>query len=165
MPRKPKILIVEDRVQDMNLTIRSITKAGYDVDIVKARHGVEAIEILERADDRRPDLVLLDWMLPLKSGDEVLAHIRGCPRLRTVPVIVLTTSRDEDDHRLRGADESGEKGEKHAASANSSAPQKANLEGLASGGFDGVFDRIIVGLPVADIFGLLLTSLTFRSAS
>ena len=74
-------------------------------------------------------------------------------------------SRDEDDHRLRGADESGEKGEKHAASADSSAPQRATLEGLASGGFDGAFDLIIVDLPVADIFALLATSRAFREAA
>ena len=80
--------------------------------------------------------------------------------------------RGEDNGRLRGAcykrtkrDESGDKGEKLAASADSSAPQRATLEGLASGGFDGAFDRIIVRLPVADIFGLLLTGKAFRDVA
>ena len=73
--------------------------------------------------------------------------------------------RGEDDHSHDGADERGEKGEKHAASADSSAPQRATLEGLASGGFDGALDRIIVRLPVADIFALLLTNRAFREAA
>ena len=79
--------------------------------------------------------------------------------------------RGEDGHRQRDAcerakrDESGEKGEKETASADSSAPKRAPLEGLASGGFDGPFDRIIKGLSVADIFSLLLTSSAFRDAA
>jgi CheY-like chemotaxis protein len=63
--------------------------------------GVEALDFLHRrppyADAPRPDLILLDLNLPRKDGREVLAEIKADPALRTIPVVVLTTSRARDD--------------------------------------------------------------------
>lgn len=90
-----KIMLVEDRPQDMRLTIRALKKAGYDIDVVMANHGKEAVDLLESGNN--PDLVLLDWRLPIMSGEEVLTYIRSKEDLRTLPVIVLTTSNDPED--------------------------------------------------------------------
>lgn len=89
------ILLVEDRPQDVRLTMRALKKAGYDESAVTvAEHGRKALDLLKGA---KPDLILLDWMMPLVNGEEVLREIRRNPALRSIPVIVLTTSRSERD--------------------------------------------------------------------
>jgi len=98
-----RILLAEDRPQDVRLTQRALKKAGYQVDLDIATNGREALDKLQRvngyAKDPKPDLVLLDWMMPLVDGQEVLQEIRKDPVLKGLPVIVLTTSRDERDVR------------------------------------------------------------------
>lgn len=101
MPRR--ILLVEDRPQDVRLTQRAIKKAGYSVDVDVAGNGQEALDRLNRIDGHAgtelPDLVLLDWMMPLVDGREVLQAVRKDtnPALRRLPIVVLTTSRSEGD--------------------------------------------------------------------
>jgi CheY-like chemotaxis protein len=97
MTRNHRILLVEDRDPDVRLTKRAIKKAGYTVDITVAVNGKEALDKLRDVTSPLPDLVLLDWMMPLVDGSEVLQAMRQDPRLRSVPVIVLTTSSSEGD--------------------------------------------------------------------
>lgn len=94
--RKRRVLIVEDRPPDVRLTRRALKKAGYDVDIAVAENGREALDYLTQGAPR-PDLVLLDWMMPLVNGEEVLEYIKSDSELCGMPVIVLTTSASEND--------------------------------------------------------------------
>lgn len=98
---KYRILLAEDRPQDVRLTQRALNKAGYEVDLDVAANGREALDRLQKvngyAQTPLPDLVLLDWMMPLVDGLEVLQTVRKDPALRRLPVIVLTTSKTEGD--------------------------------------------------------------------
>ena len=98
------ILLVEDNPMDEELTTRALRKAGITNEIVVARDGSEAVEILlgtgsapETALPRLPALVLLDLKLPKLNGIDVLRRIRADPRTRLVPVVLLTSSNEEDD--------------------------------------------------------------------
>ena len=96
------ILLVEDRPQDVRLTLRALKKAGFgDVIVTVAEHGKKALDILQKRTPHEkavlPDLILLDWMMPLVNGEEVLREVRLDPVLRRIPVIVLTTSRSDLD--------------------------------------------------------------------
>lgn len=98
------LLLVEDNPSDEELTLRSLRKHNIANDIVVARDGVEAIEFLfcEGAHAGRdpadlPDVVLLDLKLPRMSGLEVLQRIRADERTRTLPVVVLTSSSQDED--------------------------------------------------------------------
>ncbi len=93
---KHRVLIVEDRQADVRLTQRALKKAGYDLDIDVTSNGKEALDHLSNGKPK-PDLVLLDWMMPLVNGEEVLTEMRADPKLRSLPVIVLTTSASEGD--------------------------------------------------------------------
>lgn len=101
MSRKARVLIVEDRAADVRLTRRALKKAGYDVDIEVATNGREALDRLNNINGHAgapdPDIVLLDWMMPLVNGEEVLKEMQKDPRLRRMPVVVLTTSASEGD--------------------------------------------------------------------
>ena len=96
LQRKRRVLIVEDRPSDVRLTRRALKKAGYDVDISVAENGREALDHLTQGAPK-PDLVLLDWMMPLVNGEEVLDYMQADPNLRSIPVVVLTTSTSEKD--------------------------------------------------------------------
>lgn len=105
-----RILQVEDNPADVELLADALDELGGDTTIMTAADGAEAIAILTRtgahAGAPRPDLVLLDLNLPVTSGHEVLAAIKSDAALRTLPVIVLTTSRSSEDVRTsydRGA--------------------------------------------------------------
>ncbi len=98
------ILLVEDNPADIRITERALRASPLAAELRVARDGQEAVEYLLRqgknADDpswRPPDLILLDLNLPLLTGREVLERIRATPTLRTVPVVVLTTSRRQED--------------------------------------------------------------------
>lgn len=100
--RKPaEILLVEDNPGDVHLIKEAFNAGDAAVTIHVAVDGEQAMQFLRRegpyAAAPRPDLVLLDLKLPRKSGHEVLAEIRYDENLRTIPVIVLTTSRAEKD--------------------------------------------------------------------
>lgn len=93
---KHRVLLVEDRPADVRLTMRALRKAGYDLDIDVAENGREALDHLN-SENPKPDLVILDWMMPLVNGEEVLTEVRSNPSLRRLPIIVLTTSASEGD--------------------------------------------------------------------
>jgi CheY-like chemotaxis protein len=95
------VLLVEDDPGDVMLIREAFSdhKVGNVLTVVN--DGVEAMKYVrgegEYASAERPDLVLLDLNLPRKSGAEVLAEIKGDPKLTTIPVVVLTTSQSEED--------------------------------------------------------------------
>jgi chemotaxis family two-component system response regulator Rcp1 len=99
--RPAEILLVEDNPGDVRLTIEALRESKVANNLNVARDGVEALAYLRRegayADAVRPDLILLDLNMPRKDGREVLAEIKAEPALRTIPVVVLTTSRAEQD--------------------------------------------------------------------
>jgi two-component system, OmpR family, phosphate regulon response regulator PhoB len=93
---KPLVLIVEDEAPLVTLLRYNLEKEGFQV--CEAGDGEEAlIQIAER----KPDIVLLDWMLPLVSGIEVCRQIRRSPQTRQLPVVMLT-ARGEEVDRVRG---------------------------------------------------------------
>jgi len=98
-----RILYVEDSVEDVELTLSALEERGLVNEVVVARDGVEAVEYLERrgrfaaepAGD--PAVVLLDIKMPRMDGLDLLRWIRAQPRLRALPVVMLTSSREERD--------------------------------------------------------------------
>ena len=104
MPRGSRaieILLVEDSPSDTDLTIEAFQSGKILSNLSHVEDGVEAMEFLSRknsfADAPRPDLILLDLNLPRKDGREVLGELKSDPNLRTIPVVVLTTSKDDQD--------------------------------------------------------------------
>ena len=99
--RPTEILFVEDNPGDVRLTQEALREAKMRVNVRVAWDGEEAIEYLRQegpyADAPRPDLILLDLNLPRKSGREVLAEIKADRDLRSIPVVVLTSSKAEED--------------------------------------------------------------------
>lgn len=98
------ILLVEDNPGDVRLTQEGLKDSKLLHRLYVAGDGEEAMEFLRRRGRHRaaprPDLVLLDLNLPKKDGREVLAEIKGDPHLKSIPVVVLTTSEaDQDIHR------------------------------------------------------------------
>jgi CheY-like chemotaxis protein len=98
------ILLVEDNPDDEELTIRALRKNGIANQLVVARDGVQALDYLFGAEEWAgrdtsimPAVVLLDLKLPRVDGLEVLGRMRSDPRTRLVPVVVLTSSREEQD--------------------------------------------------------------------
>lgn len=90
-----KILLVEDNAGDERLVREALKDAKVLNEVTVARDGVEATDLLKT--DYRPDLILLDLNLPRKSGREVLAEIKNDERVKTIPVVVLTSSEAEID--------------------------------------------------------------------
>jgi CheY-like chemotaxis protein len=99
--RPIEILLVEDNPGDVRLTIEALKEAKVRNHLNVAKDGVEALAFLRRegsyAESVRPDLILLDLNLPRKDGREVLAEIKADPSLRSIPVVILTTSQAEQD--------------------------------------------------------------------
>ena len=100
----PPILLVEDNGDDLELTQLALREAKVSNRLVVARDGVEALDLLFRdggdGAPLRPVVVLLDLKLPRVDGLQVLARIRGDARTRDLPVVVLTSSDEEEDrHR------------------------------------------------------------------
>jgi CheY-like chemotaxis protein len=98
------ILLVEDNPADVKITRRAVEDSGLAVELIVVRDGQEAVEYLLRqggfADApswRSPNLILLDINLPRMTGREVLEIVRATPDLRAVPVVVLSTSRRQED--------------------------------------------------------------------
>jgi CheY-like chemotaxis protein len=96
-----EILLVEDSPSDTDLTIEALKKGKVLNSLSVVDDGVKAMQFLRRqgayAAAPRPDVILLDLNLPRKDGREVLAEIKGDEKLRTIPIVVLTTSRAEQD--------------------------------------------------------------------
>ena len=99
--RPVEILLVEDSPSDTELTIEALKEGKVANHLSVVEDGVQAMEFLRRKNQYvqapRPDLILLDLNLPRKDGREVLAELKGDPDLKTIPVVVLTTSRAEQD--------------------------------------------------------------------
>jgi len=99
-----EILLVEDDPKDVQLTLHTLRSEGLGNSIAVARDGAEALEFLfgrSRAasplPDRRPKLILLDLKLPKVDGIQVLREIKSHPETRAIPVVVLTSSREDRD--------------------------------------------------------------------
>ncbi|MBK8933618.1 MAG: response regulator [Chloroflexi bacterium] len=96
-----KILLVEDNPGDIRLTKEALREGKVNNEMFIVTDGLEALAFLNQkgqyANAPRPDVILLNLNLPLMNGAEVLANIKADPRLKRIPVIVLTTSDDERD--------------------------------------------------------------------
>jgi chemotaxis family two-component system response regulator Rcp1 len=99
--RRIEILMVEDSPSDAMITQEALSLAKLSNGLHIVEDGVEALAFLRKqgkyASAPRPDLVLLDLNLPGKSGKEVLAEIKADEELKTIPVVILTSSKDEVD--------------------------------------------------------------------
>ena len=99
--RPIEILLVEDNPGDARLTIEAMREAKMRNRMHVVEDGVEAMAFLRRqgryGEAPRPDLILLDLNLPRKDGREVLAEVKADPALKRIPVVILTTSRAEED--------------------------------------------------------------------
>ncbi|AGB36362.1 response regulator [Natronococcus occultus] len=100
-PEPAQLLLVEDNPGDVRLTREAFKQGRIDNDLHTVSDGSDALDFLrqrgEYEDAPRPDLVLLDLNLPRKDGEEVLAELKDDPELQSIPVIVLTSSRAEED--------------------------------------------------------------------
>lgn len=99
-----RILLIEDNPSDADLTRRAFERSGIANELVVVEDGQEALDYLHgsgpyagRDRPELPALILLDLKLPKVSGLEVLRRMRGDPRTKSVPVVILTTSREEQD--------------------------------------------------------------------
>ena len=108
MPQKRLILMVEDNPDDELLTLDALRSGGTDCDIAIVRDGAEAVDYLfrtgswaQRDSGLDPSLVLLDLKLPKLSGFDVLERIRGSEYTRILPVVLLTSS-SQDEDMVRG---------------------------------------------------------------
>ena len=103
--RKPggpvEILLVEDNPADVRLTQEALKEGKVYNNLHWAKDGVEALDFLHRrgkhAGAPRPDIILLDLNLPKKDGREVLQDIKSDDKLKRIPVVILTTSKAEED--------------------------------------------------------------------
>jgi two-component system, response regulator len=98
------IMLVEDNPMDEELTLRAFQKSGIANPVVVARDGVEALDYLfarqkhaGRDPNTMPQVILLDLKLPKMDGLEVLRTLRGDDRTKLLPVVVMTSSREEQD--------------------------------------------------------------------
>jgi two-component system, chemotaxis family, response regulator Rcp1 len=95
-----RILLVEDSPSDVRLVREALKQAPLEVEITLARDGVEAMEHLHKSEAglvNRPDIILLDLNLPRKNGREVLAEVKASPKLKQIPVLVMTSSKADED--------------------------------------------------------------------
>jgi CheY-like chemotaxis protein len=100
--RDIKILLVEDNPDDVELTLRAFRKHNLVNEIIVARDGEEALNIIFRRDKKNkerssPDLILLDLKLPKVEGLEVLKEVKSNPETQAIPVVILTSSKEETD--------------------------------------------------------------------
>src|SRR5512143_1125975 len=98
------ILLVEDNPDDEALTLRALKKNNIGNELFVVRDGAEALEFLfctgaytDRDPLKRPEVILLDLKLPKVDGLEVLRRIRADERTRVLPVVILTSSKEEQD--------------------------------------------------------------------
>lgn len=95
-----KILLIEDNSDDVALTLRALSKNNIQNEVVVAQDGAAGLAQLlpeDGAKPLRPALTLLDINLPKVSGLELLRRVRADPRTRSLPIVVLTTSKEERD--------------------------------------------------------------------
>ena len=99
-----EILLVEDNVDDVELAVRALRRENLANEITVARDGEEALDVIfcrgkydGRSFQHPPRVVLLDLKLPKVSGLDVLREIKGNPRTKAIPVVIMTSSREEQD--------------------------------------------------------------------
>ncbi len=96
-----QVLMVEDDAEDVELTKESLNTSKVTLDLHVVEDGAQALAYLRHEnpyeDEPRPDLMLLDLNLPKKNGREVLIEMRNDPNLKAIPVIILTTSDQDED--------------------------------------------------------------------
>ena len=103
MTPAPTILLVEDDPLDAELVLKALATANPAPEVVHLQDGAEALDFLyhrgtyAHGNARRPTVVLLDLKTPRIDGVEVLRQVKGDPDLRTIPVVVLTSSQEERD--------------------------------------------------------------------
>ncbi|MBD3627319.1 response regulator [Cyclobacterium sp.] len=102
--RPAHILLVEDNEGDILLTLEAFEESKIKTEVSVARNGQEALDFLYQNENysqaKKPDLILLDINMPILNGHEVLEHIKSDPKLKKIPVIMLTTSAHEKDINL-----------------------------------------------------------------
>jgi CheY-like chemotaxis protein len=102
--RPMEILLVEDDLLQSRLTIEALRRGSVQHRMTLVRDGQEAIDFLSRegvfAQAPRPDLILLDLRLPKVDGLDVLERVKSNPDLRQIPVVIMTSSQDEQDRLL-----------------------------------------------------------------
>jgi two-component system, chemotaxis family, response regulator Rcp1 len=97
-----RILLVEDSPSDVRLIREALKQTPLQVQVALARDGVEAMEYLRQSEVglvNRPDIILLDLNLPKKNGREVLAEVKAAPSLKQIPVLIMTSSKADEDVR------------------------------------------------------------------
>src|SRR5580698_1977281 len=99
-----ELLLVEDNPEDLKMTLRALKKANLANHIHIARDGAEALQFIfcegeyaERKIENAPKVILLDLKLPKVDGKEVLERIKSDPRTKVIPVVVLTSSKEQCD--------------------------------------------------------------------
>lgn len=99
-----EILLVEDTAEDLELALRALQKANLSNHIQVARDGAEAIDFIfgkngdsDHKIENAPKVILLDLKLPKIDGIEVLRRVKSDPRTKAIPVVVLTSSREQKD--------------------------------------------------------------------
>lgn len=98
-----RILLAEDSPNDVELTLSALAESGLANEVVWVKDGHEALDYLYRRgahadrDGGQPAVVLLDLKMPRVDGLQVLAQVKGDPDMRSVPVVMLTSSREESD--------------------------------------------------------------------
>jgi CheY-like chemotaxis protein len=103
MANPDRILLVEDDPNDAELTLSALAENGLANEVVVARDGEQALDYLYRRgayasrEEGNPTVMLLDLKLPKVDGIEVLKRVKADPHLKTIPVVVLTSSREEQD--------------------------------------------------------------------
>ncbi|RME68033.1 MAG: response regulator [Nitrospirae bacterium] len=95
MAEKKKVIVIDDEPFILMMIEDKFTRAGLEV--ITLRESVNAVEIIRR---ERPDLVILDWMMPEVSGIEVCQNLKSDPELSHIPVFMLTAKGQEEDERL-----------------------------------------------------------------
>lgn len=101
MDKSIDILLVEDNPADVRLTQEAFKETTIPNRLHVVRDGAEALAFLDQTgrytNAPRPDMILLDLNLPKKDGREVLSLIKQTPEIRRIPVVILTTSKEEED--------------------------------------------------------------------
>jgi two-component system, response regulator len=100
----PLILLVEDNPDDVELTLSALKRSNINTEVAVASDGIEALDYIfgtgryaGRDTNQKPAVILLDLNLPRLRGTEVLRRLRADPRSKTIPTVMLTTSREERD--------------------------------------------------------------------
>lgn len=103
-PNALEILLVEDNPNDLELALRALKKARLSNRIEVARDGAEALDFIfgqgihsHRKVEHAPKVILLDLKLPKIDGLEVLRRVKGDPRTKGIPIVVLTSSKEQND--------------------------------------------------------------------